>query len=75
MHQDSCYSFGWSHGKEKLQGRPDVSKGSYYANPQYDRYSDLSSPRPNPTFRESFGYVFCYDFKHIFMVKEYTVEI
>lgn len=34
--KESFYSFGWSHGKEKLQGKPDVSKGSYYANPQYD---------------------------------------
>lgn len=37
VHPDSFYSFGWSHGKEKLQGVADVSKGSYYANPQYDR--------------------------------------
>lgn len=37
VHKESYYSFGWSHGKEKLQGKPDVSKGSYYANPQYDR--------------------------------------
>lgn len=37
VHKESYYSFGWSHGKEKLQGAPDVSKGSYYANPQYDR--------------------------------------
>jgi len=36
-HPESFYSFGWSHGKEKLQGVPDKSKGSYYANPQYDR--------------------------------------
>lgn len=36
VHKDSYYSFGWSHGKEKLQGKPDISKGSYYANPQYD---------------------------------------
>lgn len=34
---ESYYSFGWSHGKEKLQGMPDYSKGSYYGNPQYDR--------------------------------------
>ena len=27
------------YGKEKLQGKPDVSKGSYYANPQYDEPS------------------------------------
>lgn len=31
------YSFGWSHGKEILEGKPDWSKGSFYANPQYDR--------------------------------------
>jgi hypothetical protein len=40
VHSGSCHSFGWSHGKEKLQGRPDLSKGSYYANPQYDRPVD-----------------------------------
>jgi isopenicillin N synthase-like dioxygenase len=34
---DSHYSFGWSHGKEKLRrGRFDIYKGSYYNNPQYD---------------------------------------
>lgn len=37
VHKESLYSFGWSHGKEKLQGNFDVSKGSFYANPQYDR--------------------------------------
>jgi isopenicillin N synthase-like dioxygenase len=36
-HKASFYSFGWSHGKESLEGRPDVAKGSYYANPLYDR--------------------------------------
>jgi len=40
VHAESYYSFGWSHGKEKLQGKPDVSKGSYYANPQYDKPVD-----------------------------------
>ena len=40
VHADSFYSFGWSHGKEKLQGKPDVSKGSFYANPQYDKPVD-----------------------------------
>ena len=40
VHKESFYSFGWSHGKEKLQGKPDLSKGSYYANPQYDRPVD-----------------------------------
>lgn len=40
-HQQSYYSFGWSHGKEKLQGgKSDNLKGSYYNNPQYDRPVD-----------------------------------
>jgi isopenicillin N synthase-like dioxygenase len=37
VHEDSYYSFGWSHGKEKLQGVADFSKGSYYGNPQYNQ--------------------------------------
>ncbi|KZP00754.1 Clavaminate synthase-like protein [Calocera viscosa TUFC12733] len=32
----SNYSFGWSHGKEIMNGRPDLLKGSYYANPVVD---------------------------------------
>ncbi|KAL0489479.1 2-oxoglutarate-dependent dioxygenase [Acrasis kona] len=32
----SNYSFGWSHGKERFNGRPDTFKGSFYANPQHD---------------------------------------
>ena len=33
----STFSFGWSHGKEKMSGgMPDVAKGSYYANPTFD---------------------------------------
>lgn len=37
VHAESMYSFGWSHGKEMMKaGVPDYSKGSYYANPQYD---------------------------------------
>ena len=40
IHEESSYSFGWSHGKEKLEGKPDHSKGSFYANPQYDRPVD-----------------------------------
>jgi isopenicillin N synthase-like dioxygenase len=40
-HEKSYYSFGWSHGKEKLQGgKPDNLKGSYYNNPQFDRPVD-----------------------------------
>jgi len=32
----SKYSFGWSHGKEIMNGKPDTMKGSYYANPIVD---------------------------------------
>ncbi|CAG8691192.1 11966_t:CDS:10, partial [Acaulospora colombiana] len=32
----SRYSFGWSHGKEIMNGKPDTLKGSYYANPTVD---------------------------------------
>ncbi|KAI0662528.1 Clavaminate synthase-like protein [Cubamyces menziesii] len=32
----SRYSFGWSHGKEIMNGKPDTMKGSYYANPVID---------------------------------------
>ncbi|KAK2461689.1 hypothetical protein APHAL10511_006152 [Amanita phalloides] len=32
----SRYSFGWSHGKEIMNGKPDILKGSYYANPLID---------------------------------------
>ncbi|XP_021996644.1 uncharacterized protein LOC110893816 isoform X3 [Helianthus annuus] len=34
----SRYNFGWSHGKEKLEsGKPDLLKGSFYANPILDK--------------------------------------
>jgi isopenicillin N synthase-like dioxygenase len=39
-HAASSYCCGWSHGKEHLQGKPDLSKGSFYANPTYDRPVD-----------------------------------
>jgi len=42
-HAASFYSFGWSHGKEKLQGRPDTHKGSWYANPLHDRPTEDAS--------------------------------
>jgi hypothetical protein len=35
-HPASAYSFGWSHGKERLEGKLDLSKGSFYANPLFD---------------------------------------
>ncbi|KAG5189256.1 hypothetical protein JKP88DRAFT_193064 [Tribonema minus] len=43
-HPSSSYMFGWSLGKERLSsGTPDFSKGSYYANPVYDRPVDDES--------------------------------
>jgi len=36
-HPQSHFNFGWSHGKETLAGKPDLAKGSFYANPMYDR--------------------------------------
>lgn len=41
-HKESFYAFGWSHGKELLQGNvPDISKGSFYNNPQHnDPFAD-----------------------------------
>ena len=38
---NSNYSFGWSHGKEKMKkNTPDFAKGSYYANPIYDKITN-----------------------------------
>lgn len=51
VHPSSFYSFGWSHGKENLQGKADTSKGSYYANPQYDKpVEDEALIAAYPTF-------------------------
>jgi len=36
----SYYSVGWSCGKEKFLGKPDFSKGSFYANPLMDSVTD-----------------------------------
>ncbi|XP_010912100.1 uncharacterized protein [Elaeis guineensis] len=57
---DSRYSFGWSHGTEKLEsGKFDTFKGSYYANPILDipttdgavlcRYPSFCRPNVWPT--------------------------
>jgi hypothetical protein len=32
------YSVGWSHGREKFRGKPDMLKGSYYGCPLVDRF-------------------------------------
>lgn len=33
---EASFAVGWSHGKERFEGEPDYSKGSYYANPEVD---------------------------------------
>lgn len=50
--EESSYSFGWSHGKEKLEGRPDVAKGSYYNNPVHDApfADDPAAVKQHPSF-------------------------
>jgi len=67
-HPESHYSFGWSHGKEILEGKPDFSKGSYYNNPVEDQPFDDEElikkypsfchpniwPEGMPEFREAF---------------------
>ncbi|KAF8446211.1 hypothetical protein L210DRAFT_956165 [Boletus edulis BED1] len=45
----SFYSFGWSHGKEIMNGKPDTLKGSYYANPIID------VPDVSPELKEKHG--------------------
>jgi hypothetical protein len=46
------YGIGWSHGKEKFMGMPDMLKGSYYANPCYDGFE--SSMYDDKGMRKSF---------------------
>ncbi len=51
IHSGSNYSFGWSHGKEKLEGTFDLAKGSFYANPQHDNpSSDVEIIKKYPEF-------------------------
>jgi len=38
--ENAFYCIGWSRGREKFNGRPDVAKGSFYANPLHDDPAD-----------------------------------
>lgn len=49
----TSYSFGWSHGKEIMNGKPDELKGSYYANPIIDTPTISWQERQN--FPEYYG--------------------
>ncbi|RSH78132.1 uncharacterized protein EHS24_002588 [Apiotrichum porosum] len=42
---ETSYFFGWSHGKEVMNGKPDTAKGSFYANPLLDRPAVSDSQR------------------------------
>lgn len=49
-HPASHFSYGWSHGKEVHNGKPDTLKGSYYNNPSQDLTPGLhdgDEPVPN----------------------------
>ncbi|KAF9458723.1 Clavaminate synthase-like protein [Collybia nuda] len=49
----SRYSFGWSHGKEIMNGKPDLLKGSYYANPTVENATVSAHDRA--TYPEYYG--------------------
>jgi hypothetical protein len=38
--ESAFYCIGWSRGREKFKGKPDLSKGSFYANPLHDDPAD-----------------------------------
>lgn len=43
---EAAYQVGWSHGREKLEGeKPDLSKGSFYANPLVDNLAETMLER------------------------------
>ena len=42
----SQYSYGWSLGKETMNGKLDHSKGSYYANPVQDERNKFPNDEP-----------------------------
>lgn len=47
---DTFWSFGWSHGKERLAGAPDINKGSYYFNPISDEPCSAAEAAAHPSF-------------------------
>ncbi|PPQ67417.1 hypothetical protein CVT25_005996 [Psilocybe cyanescens] len=55
----SKYSFGWSHGKEIMNGLPDTLKGSFYANPIAENATVFSEERA--LFPEYYGKNICKD--------------
>lgn len=44
--EDNNYMNGWSHGKEIMNGKKDVAKGSFYNNPIYN-----TPPTEDPEYR------------------------
>ena len=49
-HPESMYNAGWSHGKEKMGDEPDYAKGSFYANPLFDKAADDEVIKKYPYF-------------------------
>jgi hypothetical protein len=46
---ETLYSTGWSHGKEQFNGKADMAKGSFYANPLHDSLLSAMITRHNTT--------------------------
>ncbi|KAJ3164832.1 hypothetical protein HDU88_005044 [Geranomyces variabilis] len=51
----TSYLFGWSHGKEVMNGKPDFAKGSFYNNPVYDTVPQNNDPEYAKKFPEYAG--------------------
>jgi len=49
------FSFGWSHGKEIMNGKLDILKGSYYANIAVDRNAVTISASEKAAYPEYYG--------------------
>ena len=55
--EEACYAVGWSHGKEELTpGVPDLSKGSFYANPLVNNLSQAMLERHRASNGEDHAY-------------------
>lgn len=48
--EESMYNAGWSFGKEKLGDKPDLAKGSFYANPIVDQAGSPEERQKYPFF-------------------------
>ena len=54
--EESNYQTGWSHGKEIFDGKPDIAKGSFYANPLVDDITTLRRDVPGEIREKNPGF-------------------